>query len=239
MEQTLFPASNNGGEHMIDLLFINICSLKGVHPDTTRAIIREESGFHEWAMNINRPKDLEEKPDRKSQYENFVRKIKTNPPANKAEAVILATQIVGAGFSVDIGMMQINSFNFKPYLLSVEDALDPCKNIRVGTEILKRFYDQAEHKMGPGQATLKAALSAYNTGNYSAGFQNGYVAKYYGGKLIKHNSYEADILVQNNSSEGDINGNDQSDISTGTSKRRGNPIEASIGEGTGQPSPDF
>jgi len=224
---------------MIDLLFINMCSLKGVHPDTTRAIIREESGFHEWAMNINRPKDLDLNQERKAKFDGFVRKIKTNPPLSKSEATILATQIISAGFSVDIGMMQINSFNFKHYLLSVEDALDPCKNIRIGTEILKRFYDRAEQKMGPGQATLKAALSAYNTGNYSAGFQNGYVAKYYGGKLIKQTSYDADILVQNNSSEGEINGNDQSDITTGTPQRRGNSIDASIGEGSGQSNPDF
>ncbi|RYZ75121.1 MAG: hypothetical protein EOP04_33745, partial [Proteobacteria bacterium] len=57
-------------------------------------------------------------------------------------------------------------------------------NIRVGSEILKANYDRATDNFGSGQDALKAALSAYNTGNFHSGFSNGYVGKYYGEKIV-------------------------------------------------------
>jgi hypothetical protein len=45
---------------------------------------------------------------------------------------------------------------------------------------LTRAYGRAIERFGEGQAALAAALSAYNTGGFTAGFANGYVARYYG-----------------------------------------------------------
>ena len=49
---------------------------------------------------------------------------------------------------------------------------------------MRRFctadYAEAVHSRGEGQPALKAALSAYNTGDFYRGFANGYVARYYG-----------------------------------------------------------
>ncbi|HEX9497993.1 MAG TPA: hypothetical protein VF926_06345, partial [Mycobacterium sp.] len=41
-------------------------------------------------------------------------------------------------------------------------------------------YAAAVRTRGEGQAALEAALSAYNTGDFHRGFENGYVARYYG-----------------------------------------------------------
>jgi type IV secretion system protein VirB1 len=60
---------------------------------------------------------------------------------------------------------------------------------------LKRFYEKAERELGSGQDALKAALSAYNTGNGKAGFENGYVAKFYGRKVAyKANPFSASMV---------------------------------------------
>ena len=47
-------------------------------------------------------------------------------------------------------------------------------------EILTADYAEAARRQGEGQPALRAALSAYNTGDFSRGFRNGYVARYYG-----------------------------------------------------------
>jgi type IV secretion system protein VirB1 len=57
--------------------------------------------------------------------------------------------------------------------------------LKAGSRILARGYAGATKHFGPGQDALKAALSAYNTGNYERGFQNGYVAKYYRGNGVQ------------------------------------------------------
>jgi type IV secretion system protein VirB1 len=180
---------------MIDLIFINMCSFKGVHPETTREIIRKESSFKELAININRPANLDENSERKLLYEAYAQRLKNSPPKDRAEASIFAKEVISKGFGVDLGVMQINSSNFSAYQLSIVDAFDSCKNIRVGTEILKRFFDGAEKNFGGGQDALKAALSAYNTGNHWSGFGNGYVAKFYGKKvLLREDPYRVSMV---------------------------------------------
>lgn len=162
---------------MIDLLLVNICSIPGVHPKTTAAIIKHESSFNEIALNINTPG-----------YSSSGLKSK--------EAVIeYAEKLYAAKVNFDVGLMQVNSVNFRSYRLSVRDAFDPCRNIRAGTEILKRFYEKAERELGSGQDALKAALSAYNTGNGRSGFENGYVAKFYGRKVAyRANPFSASMV---------------------------------------------
>src|SRR5262249_7163983 len=66
----------------------------------------------------------------------------------------------------------------------VEQALDPCTNIRAGATILTADYVEASQRFTPGQPALQAALSAYNTGTFWRGFENGYVARYYGRPTI-------------------------------------------------------
>ena len=133
-----------------------------VAPVTLEAVIRVESRGKPLALHVN---GLQVQP---------------SAATNVSEAAGIAESYIRLGFSVDIGLMQINSRNLAALGMTVERALDPCANIRGGAEILTADYAEAARRQGEGQAALRAALSAYNTGDFSRGFRNGYVARYYG-----------------------------------------------------------
>ena len=101
-------------------------------------------------------------------------------PADAREAAVLARNYIARGYSVDLGLMQVNSRNLSALGYTVEEVLnDPCTNIRAGAAVLTADYAAAVRVHGEGQAALQAALSAYNTGDFNRGFANGYVARYY------------------------------------------------------------
>lgn len=132
-----------------------------VAPQTIAAIIRVESGGNQFAVGVNCPS---------------ARRIH---PKSASEAVARARYFISKGYSVDLGLMQINSRNLPALGLTVEQAFDAGTNIQAGARILSRGYRGAVKRFGPGQHALRAALSAYNTGNYDQGFKNGYVAKFF------------------------------------------------------------
>jgi type IV secretion system protein VirB1 len=133
-----------------------------VAPTTLQAIVAVESGGNPLALNIN---EIRVQP----------------PPARDArEAAQVAESYIARGYSVDIGLMQVNSRNLEALRTTVEQVLDPCTNIRAAATVLTADYADAARTRGDGQPALQAALSAYNTGNFYRGFANGYVARYYG-----------------------------------------------------------
>jgi type IV secretion system protein VirB1 len=133
-----------------------------VAPATLEAVISVESGGKPLALNIN---GLSVQP----------------PPARDIrEAVKVAASFIARGYSVDLGLMQVNSRNLVALGLTLQQVLDPCTNIRGGATILTADYAEAVRTRGEGQSALQAALSAYNTGDFYRGFANGYVAHYYG-----------------------------------------------------------
>jgi len=152
---------------MIEL--IAMCA-PDVAPQTVQEIIRVESSGNPLALNINRLPGQQ-----------------TAPRAPKAEtpeqAARFALEYIEAGHTVDMGLMQINSANLE-WLGIERDNLatifNPCANISAGAAILTESYNRAAREYGAGQTALQAALSAYNTGNFSNGFSNGYVARFYG-----------------------------------------------------------
>ena len=133
-----------------------------VAPATLEAVIRVESGGDPLSLNVNRLAG----PQPRS--------------ATVAEAVALAQGYIAQGYSVDLGLMQVNSRNLDALGYTIEQVLDPCTNIRGGAAILTADYAEAARSKGEGQGALQAALSAYNTGSFYHGFANGYVARYYG-----------------------------------------------------------
>jgi type IV secretion system protein VirB1 len=137
-----------------------------VAPETVQAIIRVESGGNPYAVGVNG--SIRQKPH----------------PKNSHEAVYWANYYMHRGYSVDLGLMQINSGNLRGLGLTLNQVFDPCTNLKAGSRILSRGYAGAAKRYGPGQTALKAALSAYNTGNYERGFHNGYVAKYFNGNGV-------------------------------------------------------
>lgn len=125
---------------------------------TLSAVIHVESGGNALAINVNG--------------------VGRFDPPSRAQAVAIAHHFIDRGRRVDIGLMQVDSENLAAMGYSVSRILDPCTNIQAGGTILARDYQLALGAGKVGQAALAAALSAYNTGNLTAGFMNGYVARY-------------------------------------------------------------
>ncbi|MDR2031359.1 MAG: lytic transglycosylase domain-containing protein [Azoarcus sp.] len=130
-----------------------------VAPETMAAIVRTESSFRPWAIGVNGGAKLARQPE------------------SKDEAIATAQWLLDHGYSVDMGLGQINSSNLAKTGLTVEDAFDPCKNLTAAASILSRNYQAAYRQVKDEQAALQAALSAYNTGSFTRGLTNGYVQK--------------------------------------------------------------
>ena len=143
---------------MIGLELLMACA-PNVAPETTQQIIQVESRGDPLAINVNKGR-LERKP------------------RDAADAAALAKKYIASGYSVDLGLMQVNSRNLARLGYTIEDMFEPCKNIAAGGRVLAAFYTNAKGKFSNEQAALRAALSAYNTGNFTNGFTNGYVARY-------------------------------------------------------------
>lgn len=137
-----------------------------VAPETVDAVIQVESGGNPLAVNVN----------------GLPRSLRIPKPSNLDEAAQIAEAFIEAGYTVDMGLMQINSRNLGPLGLSVRSVFDPHINMRAGCSILAGNYDRAVGRFGAGQQALLAALSAYNTGNFSDGFRNGYIRRYFSGR---------------------------------------------------------
>jgi type IV secretion system protein VirB1 len=130
-----------------------------VAPATLTAIIRVESGGNTLALNVNHLSGPQPHA------------------ATSEEAASIARRYIALGYSVDLGVMQINNRNLAALHYTIEQALDPCSNVKGGAAILTANYAQAEQQYGEGQRALRAAISAYNTGNFWTGFSNGYVGR--------------------------------------------------------------
>jgi type IV secretion system protein VirB1 len=126
---------------------------------TMHAIIRAESGFDPLALHVNGNVRLR------------------RPPRTAAEAAAWSGWLIGQGYSVDMGLMQINSRNLARLNLTPAAVFDPCRNVRAGAAILTAQYGLAAQTHGAGPHALLRAISAYNTGSFDAGFRNGYVAR--------------------------------------------------------------
>ncbi|OYY32838.1 MAG: hypothetical protein B7Y58_09505 [Halothiobacillus sp. 35-54-62] len=135
-----------------------------VAPQTLAAIVRVESGGNPWRIGINGNYTLPRQPQ------------------NKAEAVREANRLIGLGYNIDLGLMQINVKNLGMLNLSVDEVFD------AGAQILQNFYLKSEKDIGQGQTSLKRAISAYHTGNFHNGFANGNAAKITGsnGDAVGH-----------------------------------------------------
>ena len=131
-----------------------------VAPATLEAVISVESGGNPLAIHVNHG---------------------PNPPAAHTlkEAAAKAAHLIGQGYSVDLGLMQVNSRNLVALGYSVEDMFNSCTNVEAGATILTEDYARAVLSATPGQPALRVALSLYNTGSPVDGFANGYVSRYY------------------------------------------------------------
>lgn len=142
-----------------------------VHPETMAAVVSAESRGHQFAIADAGPVKLPW-----AQRKALVRSIY---PISLQEAVTTAQALIANGHTVSLGVAQVNDRNLARMGVTIRDMFDPCVNIAVGGKILTDFYQRAVAKFGNGPAALQAALSAYNSGDWSRGAKDGYVALVY------------------------------------------------------------
>ena len=137
---------------------------------TLTAIVRVESGGNQSAMQIDFPKTLLKRWHLPAGTITLKRQ-----PANTQEALAWLRYFESYGIYVDLGLMQVSSYEAKRRKIDPESLLNPCTNLRVGWQILEDAYRIEAATYGPGQTALRRALSRYNTGDTAHGFDNGYV----------------------------------------------------------------
>jgi type IV secretion system protein VirB1 len=130
---------------------------KSVAPETLLAVAKVESNFRVFAIHDNTTG-------------------RSYSPTSHDEAIEIAEDLTSKDHSVDLGIMQINNANLKAFGMRVSDAFEPCRAMAVAATILSLDYESVDDDVRQ-QRALREALSAYNTGNDTAGFRNGYVKR--------------------------------------------------------------
>lgn len=142
---------------------------------TLRALAKVESANYPLAISINYP----DKASTALGLEDGTIEV-SRQPTSLREAVQWAKWFYARGLTVSVGLMQINTEHLPQMGLTLEQAFEPCTNLRAGWTILNTKYRAAAAVLGKGQLALHAAISAYNSGSLTGGFSNGYVEKVLG-----------------------------------------------------------
>jgi type IV secretion system protein VirB1 len=142
-----------------------------VNYETLGAIVRAESSGRMFVLSDDGPRGLPW-----SKRKSMIRSIY---PSDAKEAAAIAATLIENGHLVGIGLTQVNSQHLSRFNVTVEELLDPCKNLAVGSQILSELFEKAKAsgRYANDQQSLGAAISAFNTGNFQDGFENGYVRK--------------------------------------------------------------
>ncbi len=91
-------------------------------------------------------------------------------PKNLEEALATVRQLKEEGYNFSVGISQVNRYNLAKYgLKTYEQAFEVCPNLQAGSRILRECYDRAQD--------WGKAFSCYYSGNFTTGFQHGYVQK--------------------------------------------------------------
>jgi Transglycosylase SLT domain. len=94
-------------------------------------------------------------------------------PKNLAEALATVQMLDTRGYNFSVGLAQVNRANLGRYGLgSYQKAFSACANLSAGAHILADCYTSAHGDWGK-------AFSCYYSGNFTAGFRDGYVQKVY------------------------------------------------------------
>lgn len=129
-----------------------------IGPLTLAALVRVESNFNPYAIGV-------------------VGAHLRRQPRSLAEAVATARALAAAGYNFSLGLGQINRHNLARYGENYTTIFDVCRNLHAGAQILASCYARSVARYPTRQAALRAALSCYYSGNFTTGFQQGYVTK--------------------------------------------------------------
>ena len=128
----------------------------GIAPEAILSIVTVESRLDPLAINVN-----------------HVGRLRAG---STDEAITIARRWIDAGYSVDIGIAQINSRNLGWTGLSVASAFEPCANLAAAERILELSYARASREAS-GLDAISRTFSLYNSGTTTGGFRNSYVAR--------------------------------------------------------------
>jgi len=145
---------------LAELAALALTCAPDIHPVTLHAVVKHESRAQQYAIGVNR---------------------KGHPlkrqPRSLEEATAAAQTLIDQGIDFDAGLGQINVRNWAWLKLDSTTVFDPCKNLAAAQTVLADCYARALPSHKDPQQALRAALSCYNTGNFSRGLTNGYVGK--------------------------------------------------------------
>lgn len=141
----------------MDFLTLAATCVPWVDPHVMARIVKVESSFNPYAIGIV----------------GNVRLAKQ--PRSKHEAIQAAHWLRSHGYKIAMGLGQIYYKELPGLGFTINDAFDPCKNLAGSGTILSKKFMAAKRIYADDQMALRAAISSYNTGSFSAGFKNGYV----------------------------------------------------------------
>ena len=133
-----------------------------VDPSTVQAIVSTESSFNPHAIGV-------------------VAGALQRQPRNVYEALATAGDLRTRGRNFSVGLAQINVRNLDRFGLSLADGFDECKNLQAMQAVLGECHERAGASDSDSQARLRRTLSCYYSGNFTTGFQHGYV-----GRVVSH-----------------------------------------------------
>lgn len=142
--------------------------------DTLAAISRTESAFHPFALSINYPQTSA----RRAGFANGSMLL-ARQPRTLTEAMSWASWFQRHGYTVSVGLMQINTQTATLYGVSLRQLFDPCLNVKAGAKIITDYYHHTHRNGSSTSEALLNAISAYNSGNTNTGYENGYVTGVY------------------------------------------------------------
>ncbi|MCX8514679.1 MAG: lytic transglycosylase domain-containing protein [Burkholderiales bacterium] len=142
---------------ILDVILLS-CSIK-VAQNTMKAIIKTESRGNYLVIGLNTKKH------------HYIM------PKDINSAIAIVNFLEQNNYNFDIGLTQINIKNVHKLGYMAQDMLNPCLNVFIASEILHKYYIKALNNSATNKEALYKAISAYNTGSFSAGITNGYVAK--------------------------------------------------------------
>jgi type IV secretion system protein VirB1 len=129
-----------------------------VDTQTLAAVVRVESSFNPYAIGV-------------------VGGHLQRQPRNYAEAVATAHGLAARGFDFSVGLGQINVRNLQRFGETIETIFEPCRNLRASGAILAQCFARSARQTRDEQGALRGAFSCYYSGNFSTGYQHGYVAR--------------------------------------------------------------
>lgn len=141
---------------MLDLYALAERCAPAVDPITVAAIVRVESAGNPYAIGV-------------------VGGRLARQPRSLAEALATANKLQADGWRFSVGLAQIYIKNVERFGLTVEQAFDPCTNLKKMSTVLHDCWSRSSRENRGGTWAMRAAISCYHSNSFHVGESLGYV----------------------------------------------------------------